>query len=190
MNLEAIATPPRTFLEDPHRGRLEIWPLPAEESFLHDLLKRLFEDHWHDLTFGPLIPGAAWEIRVPNAPTRVHLNNGYLTVDFGLWHFHLCIGEFTGVAPELAAQRRTARVELYRRVNQDDQPVSWGLCLYNQAGHQQMTILFPNPLLTAEQKISKTPDWSRLALWDRLRHDYLGLPPDPVDRSSTGFGGG
>lgn len=29
----------------------------------------------------------------------------------------------------------------------------------------------------------KQPDWSRLALWDELRRKYLGLEPDPRDRS-------
>jgi len=30
----------------------------------------------------------------------------------------------------------------------------------------------------------KTPDWSRLDLWDRLRARWLGLTdPDPLDRS-------
>lgn len=67
------------------------------------------------------------------------------------------------------------------------QPVSWGLSLYTHDGLQQMTVLLPNPLLTAEQKIAETPDWSRLALWDRLRKTYLGLEPDPVDRSVPGF---
>lgn len=120
-------------------------------------------------------------------PTRTTLNNGYLTVDFGAWHFHICIGEFSGVAPQLAKLRRTGRAELYRRLNQNDQPVSWGLSLYTHDGLQQMTVLLPNPLLTAEQKIAETPDWSRLALWDRLRKTYLGLEPDPVDRSVPGF---
>ncbi|CAI7978764.1 transposase [Frankia sp. Hr75.2] len=32
-----------------------------------------------------------------------------------------------------------------------------------------------------------TPDFSRLAAWDALRERYLGLGPDPRDRSGTGF---
>jgi hypothetical protein len=188
MNSNLVA--PRQIIDEPQRGHLEIWPLPHDETFLYPLLQDLFQEHWDKITFGPLIPGAAWEIRSASAPTRITLNNGYLTVDFGHWHFHLCIGEFSGTDAELARLRRTARVELYRRLNNDDQPVSWGLCLYNHDGLQQMTVLLPNPLLTADQKIADTPDWSRLELWDQLRKTYLGLDPDPVDRSAPGFGRG
>ncbi len=177
----------RTIIDEPNRGRMEIWPLPTDETALWNLLKPLFEEHWNQITFGPLLPGAAWEVRTANAPTRINLNNGYLTVDFGHWHFHLCIGEFNGVEPELARQRRTGRAEFYRRLNEDDQPVSWGLAFYNNEGIQQMTVMLPNPLVTAEQKIADAPDWSRLALWDQLRKTYLGLDPDPVDRSSPGY---
>jgi hypothetical protein len=180
----------RTIIDQPDRGRLEVWPLPADEASLWNLLRPLFEEHWSQITFGPLIPGAAWEVRAPNAPTRTTLKNGYLTVDFGPWHFHICIGQFNGVPPEQAAARRTGRAEFYRRLNNDDQPVSWGLCLFNNGGAQQMTVLLPNPLLTPEQKIAETPDWSRLALWDALRKTHLGLDPDPIDRSAPGFGRG
>ncbi|MCK9932713.1 hypothetical protein MXD62_37195 [Frankia sp. Mgl5] len=55
--------------------------------------------------------------------------DGYVTVDFGAWHFHLCIGEHT----------------------------------------------------------ASGPDFGRLAAWDALRERYLGLGPDPRDRSGTGF---
>lgn len=188
MNSEPSA--PRNIIDEPNRGRLEVWPLPCDESFLWHLLKGLFEEHWDKIRFGPLIPGAAWEVRAPNAPTRVTLNNGYLTIDFGPWHFHLCIGEYNGVEPELARQRRTAHVELYRKLNKANQPISWGLSLYNHDGVQQMTVLLPNPLLTPEQRIAKSPDWSRLALWDDLRKEHLGLDPEAVDRSAPGFGNG
>jgi hypothetical protein len=50
-----------------------------------------------------------------------------------------------------------------------------------------MTVLLPNPLVTPDQKIAETPDWSRLALWNQLRKTHLGLDPDPVDRSSPGY---
>lgn len=187
MNSETTLSTSRAIVEEPHRGRIEIWPLPTDETFLWNLLKPLFEDHWDQITFGPLLLGAAWEVRAPNAPTRTTLNNGYLTVDFGAWHFHLCIGEFGGAEPESARLRRTARAELYRSLNKNDQPVSWGLRLFNHEGTQQMTVLLPNPLLTPEQKIAETPDWSRLELWDQLRKTHLDLDPDPVDRTAPGF---
>jgi hypothetical protein len=154
MNSETTSSLSRAIIEEPHRGRLELWPLPTDETFLWNLLKPLFEDYWDQITFGPLLLGAAWEVRAPNAPTRITLNNGYLTVDFGAWHFHLCIGEFSGAEPESARLRRTARAEFYRSLNKHDQPVSWGLRLYNHEGGQQMTVLLPNPLVTHDQPVS------------------------------------
>ena len=104
-----------------------------------------------------------------------------------------CIGEHKGtraspVSPELAHHRRTARAELYRRISRDGSPVSWGLRLFNGKGEQQITVLLPNPFLDGDDKILRTPDWSRLDLWDRLRAEWLGLgEPDPLDRSGKGF---
>ncbi|MGH3803683.1 MAG: DUF7676 family protein, partial [Pseudonocardiaceae bacterium] len=51
------------------------------------------------------------------------------------------------------------------------------------AGNQQLTVWFPSPFRDDdEQRL----DWDRLAAWDDLRRRYLGLEPDPIDRSSTG----
>jgi hypothetical protein len=50
-----------------------------------------------------------------------------------------------------------------------------------------MTVMLPNPFLSDTQQILDTPDFSRLAAWDHLRGAYLGLPPDPYDRTGTGF---
>jgi hypothetical protein len=120
--------------------------------------------------------------------------DGYLTVAFGVPHFHICIGEHKGphnnpVSPELAHHRRTARAELYRRLKRDGTPVSWGVRLFNGKNEQQITVLLPNPYLDREtDKILRKPDWSRLYLWDQLRARWLGqVEPDPLDRSGTGF---
>jgi hypothetical protein len=59
--------------------------------------------------------------------------------------------------------------------------------LFNGDGDQQMTVLLPGPFLDDEQRILDEPDHSRLELWDHLRREYLGLPPDPVDRSARRF---
>jgi hypothetical protein len=170
----------------------EIFPLPSDEASLEELLHDLFEKHWHQITFGPLIQGAAWEIRAPHAPTYVGMLDGYLTVAFGASHFHLCIGPHKGPpsnpTPEgLAQHRRTARAELYRRLDKSGAPVSWGLRLFNGQGEQQTTILLPNPHLSSEtDKVLEMPDWSRLDLWDRLRARWLGfIEPDPFDRSGS-----
>ena len=128
------------------------------------------------------------------APSYVGVLDGYITIAFGSPHFHICIGDHKGmhghpVTEELARHRRTARAELYRQLDDRGTPVSWGLRLFNGKGEQQITVLLPNPFLSpTNEKVLKTPDWSRLALWDALRARWLGLTmPDPLDRSATGF---
>jgi hypothetical protein len=183
-------------IADPDGATVEIFPFPTDEGSLEELLRDLFEQHWDKITFGPLIQGAAWEIRASHAPTQIGVLDGYLTVAFGISHFHLCIGPHKGTrnspTPEvLARHRRTARAELYRRLDKSGAPVSWGLRLFNGHDEQQITILLPNPFLSADDKVLKTPDWSRLELWDRLRARWLGASePDPVDRSGRGFSHG
>ena len=183
-------------IADPDGATVEIFPLPTDEGSLEELLRELFERHWDKVTFGPLIQGAAWEIRAPHAPTQVGMLDGYLTVAFGISHFHLCIGPHKGTrssptAEALARHRRTARAELYRRLDKSGAPVSWGLRLFNGHDEQQVTILLPNPFLSADDKVLKTPDWSRLELWDRLRVRWLrATEPDPLDRSGRGFSHG
>ncbi len=184
---------PRQIVE-PDGATVEVFALPTDAASLEALLRDLFQNHWREITFGPLIQGAAWEMRAPEAPTRIGMLDGYLTVAFGVPHFHLCIGEHKGprsspASPELARHRRTARAEMYRRLSRDGTPVSWGLRLYNGNGEQQITVLLPNPFLNREtDKVLKAPDWSQLALWDALRARWLGLAePDPFDRSGRGF---
>lgn len=133
-------------------------------------------------------------MQATEAPGKVKMFDGYLTVAFGVPHFHICIGEHKGphnnrVSPALAHHRRTSRAELYRRLSRAGTPVSWGLRLFNGKNEQQITVLLPNPFLHPEtDKILKVPDWSRLALWDKLRSTWFGLHgPDPFDRSGKGF---
>lgn len=183
---------PPVRVREPGSGEVDIFPLPVDQDFLLPLLDDLFVNHWDKIVFGTLIQGAVFEIRVPAPPRRVRCHDGYLTVDFGLWHFHVCIGLNKGSSraptdPELARLRRTGRAELYRMISADGCPRSWGLRLFNGGGENQLTVFFPNPLLGDNDKILKQPDYSRLALWDAVRERYLGLPPDPLDRTATGF---
>lgn len=173
-------------------GTLELFPLEPAEPLLFQLLEDLFSNYWKDIRFGILIQGAAWEIAAPNKPRRVSLLDGYLTVDFGPWHFHICIGEHKGgakhpVEPELATHRRTSRAELYRVLNEQGQPISWGLRLFNGKEEQQLTVFLPNPFLSSDGRILKEPDWSHLCLWDHLRKTYLQLKSEEKDRSATQF---
>ena len=179
---------------DPDGATIEVFPLPTDEASLLELMRDLFQNHWRDITFGPMVQGAAWEMRAAAAPEKIGMFDGYLTVTFGVPHFHICIGEHKGphnnrVSPELAHHRRTARAEMYRRLTRAGTPVSWGVRLYNGKNEQQITVLLPNPFLDrATDKVLKKPDWPRLELWDRLRARWFGLTePDPFDRSGTGF---
>ncbi|WOJ88476.1 hypothetical protein RZS28_11635 [Methylocapsa polymorpha] len=173
---------------------VDIFPLPTDEETLEALLRELFETHWREITFGPIIQGAAYEFKAPAPPTYIGMFDGYLTIAFGASHFHICIGAHKGapgnpVSPALARHRRSARAELYRRLDRTGAPVSWGLRLFNGEGEQQIMILLPNPFLDPESdKVLKAPEWERLALWNKLRARWLGLnEPDPFDRSGKGF---
>jgi hypothetical protein len=187
-----MQSPPRA-VDEPGMGRVEIFPIPTGEAALFDLIKHIFESYWETIFFGILIQGAAWEVKAPGPPRKVSLLDGYVTVDFGAWHFHLCIGETKGIGasptpPELARYRRCARAELYRMLNaRNGAPTSWGLRLYNGGGEQQMTVFLPNPFLGDDGRPVRKPDWARLAAWDDLRRRCLGLAPDPFDRTGTGF---
>ncbi len=171
-------------------GVIEGWYLDNSEQTLFALLKELFEEHWHSIVFGTMIQGSVFEIRAERPPERVALLDGYLTVDFDAWHFHVCIGDNYGTStrptpPELRRIRKTSRAELVRRLNPDGTPSSWRLRLFNGEDENQLTVFLPNPFLTAEMKVAREPDWSKLSLWDHLRAKYLGLPPDPKDRMAN-----
>jgi len=178
---------------EPDGAQVDIFRLPTDAESLEAILRELFVEYWEDITFGPIIQGAAWEMKATQAPDKFGMLDGYLTIGFGVPHFHICIGEHKGtranpVSPELAHHRRTTRAELYRRISRDGTPVSWGLRLFNGHGEQQITVLLPNPFLDRDDKIRRMPDWSRLELWDRLRARWLGhSEPDPLDRAGNGF---
>lgn len=184
-----MTTTTSTIVEELGTGTVEIFPLPVDEATLTSVVTDIFTDWWEHIHFGVLIQGAAWEIAAPNAPERISSRDGYITVDFGHWHFHLCIGDHRASGPELANIRRCHRAEMYR-VLRDGHPGSWGVRLFNGQDAQQMTVLLPHPWLTDTQQIRDSPDWDRLAAWDTLRAKYLGLDPDPRDRTAVGFGKG
>ncbi len=177
--------PPRGEIIQQLDGVYEVFPLPTDEDTLLAVVKDCLAE-WQNIRIGVLVPGAVWEIKPPREP-RIGFLDGYVTVDFQEWHLHLCIGEQKSAPPETARQRRTNRAELYRRLNPEQQPVSWGFRLFNGGGHQQITVLLPNPHLDENQGYESEPQWSRLYLWERLRQKYLGQGPDDMDRSAPGF---
>jgi nitrile hydratase accessory protein len=166
---------------------LEVFPVPADEQTLHELLTITFTEHWRSIRFGTFIQGAVHEISVTEPPQTTMLD-GYLTIDLGASHLHLCIGEHRGtpdrrVDSDLARRRRCAHAELQRQWI-DGAPSTWMFRMFNGDGDQMMTVLLPNPYLDDTDRMLDEPDWSRLALWDALRARFLDLPPDPVDRSA------
>ena len=189
MTTRATASAPE-LRHEPGMGTLELFPTPVDEPTLLAVLRDVFEKYWHQIRFGVLIQGAVFEVRA-SGPPHIGVLDGYVTVDLGASHFHVCIGEHRGdlarpVTPELARHRRCHRAELYRVLHQDA-PVSWGFRMFNGAGEQQLTIMLPNPLLDDEQMPLAVPDWDRLACWDELRATYLGRAPDPRDRTALRF---
>jgi len=69
---------------------------------MDSLVKVLFEKHWRNVVVGPCIEGSVFEVRFSEAP-KLTMLDGYLTVNLGPWHFHLCIAEHKGNrSPELA----------------------------------------------------------------------------------------
>jgi hypothetical protein len=136
------------------------------------LLTEIFRQHWADVFAGPIIEGAAYEIRFTAAPV-VSMLDGYLTVDLGAWHFHLCVGDHRAArTPEQARLRRAARAAFFHTDGGSCVPGSWGLRLWNGHGEQMITIFFPNPWLEADGTRRGAPDWSRTALWESLRRRY------------------
>lgn len=144
---------------------------------LRALLEDLFTVHCRDIVFGPVLEGAVYEIRCSHPP-ELRFSDGYLTVDFGLWHFHLCIGPHRGSrSEELREKRPAARAAFFEsRGAGCAGGRSWGLRLWNGFGEQMITVFLPNPYLDDGMRLAQQPDWSRLRLFYELRRRCLGEP--------------
>jgi hypothetical protein len=141
------------------------------------LLGELFSKHWAEISFGPVVDGAAWEIRLTSPPT-LSLRDGYLTVDTGTWHFHLCVEahQARGNAA-LAAARRVARAAFFRTDGGTCVPTSWGLRLWNGRGEQMISVYFPSPFYDhTTERYRREPDWSQTTLWEDFRRRYAVAP--------------
>jgi len=148
--------------------------ISVEGDVVERLLTEVFSRHWAEVSAGPVIEGAAYEIRF-TAPPTLSMLDGYLTVDVGAWHFHLCVGEHRGAAtPEQAAVRRVARAAFFHTDGGSCVPDSWGLRLWNGQGEQMITVYFPNPWLDDAQQRTREPRWEKTALWKGLRARYAG----------------
>ena len=139
------------------------------------LLTELFTEHWAAITVGPLVEGAAYEIRFAAAP-KVSMLDGYMTIDTGAWHFHLCVGDHRGTrSAELARIRRVARCAFFTTEGGSCAPTTWGLRLWNGRGEQMITILFPSPHFDEKWERLAEPRWEKTELWRTLRRRYAGV---------------
>jgi hypothetical protein len=172
---------------DDGRLKAEIWPLPIDEQSMETLFRDLFENHWDKLTYGPMIPGGAYELRCPGPPEQISTSGGYMTFHWGSkGHFHLCIGETNADAATIA-HRRPGKCELVRGRDKRGDPVTWSLRVQNGHGESTLSIYFPNPFLNDGDGLADTPDWSRLALWHTVLKTYAGHEPDGLDTTGKGF---
>jgi hypothetical protein len=162
----------RTVEHGPGDTVTEYDEVPVQGDTIERLLTEIFSEHWAEVFAGPVIEGAAYEIRFTARPALSMLD-GYLTVDVGPWHFHLCVGAHRGAAtPEQAAVRRVARAAFFRTDGGSCVPGAWGLRLWNGRGEQMITVYFPNPWLDDAGARTRTPRWERTALWESLRARY------------------
>lgn len=147
------------------------------EGTMRNLVDDLFGNHWKGIVVGPCVEGAVFDVRFTERP-EIRILDGYLTVDLGTWHFHLCIGKHGGSSsPELCKNRRVARISLWERHGDGcGHGRSWGLRMWNGYGEQMTTVFLPNPWLTDTMEFREKPDWNRLCLYYRLRKKYLGEP--------------
>jgi hypothetical protein len=147
--------------------------VPVTGDTVERLMTELFREHWAEVFAGPVIEGAAYEIKF-TAPPVVSMLDGYLTVDTGTWHFHLCVNDHRGAAtPEQARVRRVARAAFFRTEGGTCVPGAWGLRLWNGRDEQMVTVFFPNPWLDDEAERVREPRWERTALWEDLRRRYV-----------------
>ena len=158
---------------DPDGTVTEYTEVAVAGDTVERLMTEVFGEHWAAISAGPIVDGAANEIRF-TAPPTLSMLDGYLTIDTGPWHFHLCVNDHRGAAtPELARVRRVARAAFFRTDGGSCVPGAWGLRLWNGRGEQMITVYFPNPWLDDElERVAATPRWERTALWEGLRARY------------------
>ena len=173
----ATFTPPFPRTESEVDGSVvEYWDVDVAGDRVERLLTELFQEHWARLTVGPLIQGAVFEVRFA-APPKVTMLDGYMTVDLGGWHFHLCVNDHRDTTREAAAIRRVARAAFFRTRGGGHTPMTWGLRLWNGRAEQMTTVLFPSPYYDASFALLPSPDWTQVELWESLLRKYAESDP-------------
>lgn len=155
-------------------GEIAYTPFSPETEKLIEFFQELFQHHWREITFGPCLNGAVYEIQLTSPPQSVVYKDGYLTIDTGPWHCHLCLGYPKGAPEILAKRRQVTRAVFFESRNKTCVPMSFGFRMWNGAGEQMISIFFPNPYLSDHLKSQKPPDWKRLQLWQSLKLKYTG----------------
>jgi len=146
----------------------EYFDLDVRGDRVERLMREIFAVHWERVSVGPLVQGAAWELRF-SQPPRVSMLDGYLTVDNGQGHFHLCVNDHRDATPEARAVRRVGRAAFFVARGGGHTPATWGLRLWNGRGEQLITVLFPSAYYDDGFARLAEPDWSRTRLWEELR---------------------
>jgi len=195
MTTITIDSKPRIEPLNKGKAELQTWPVPLDEEFLEEFFTYLFETYWDQMVFGPLIEGAAYEFVAPRAPKSIRLFDGYLTVMFGDSHFHLCIGENEGPPNDptpaaLRARRKPSKAQIFRRLDAQGHPISWGFEMWNGAGEPMISIFFASPFLEAGDRLTPEPKWEHLAMWRDISKRYLGREPEALDEQGEGFARG
>ncbi len=147
-----------------------------DEATMREWVRLMFEEHWDEIVVGPCIEGAVFELRFEEKPKKVTISDGYLTVDLGYWHFHLCVGEHKNAkTPEIARRRRVSKMAFFEtKSNGCVGGSTYGMKMWNGAGEQMTTVFLPNPRLSSDMKVLKEPNWEHLRLWFDLRNQFLG----------------
>ena len=78
------------------------------------------------------------------------------------------------------------RAAFFRDRDRNGRQSVWGFRMWNGRGGQMITVFFPNPWLDpVRMRPVRTPEWSRLDLWMRMRHRWAGVAPEPPPLPAT-----
>lgn len=173
----------------PNGASIEYEFLPTDLDVTAPLLHYLCQERWQDIGIGHMVDGSVLELEFKAAPKLFKLYDGYLTVLTESWHLHLCLAENLGgpdrrTSPEQSQARLVSRAALYRRLNPEGEPRSWGLQFWNGAGVKMMTFFLPNPFVGDNEDLlsERKPNLEKLKLYEELRETYiLGAKELPYD---------
>ncbi len=185
--IEVSGIEPHVVRDSQGREITHRWNLATDPASLRHFLTDIFSRYWNRLTYGPILAGVAYEWTCPCPPDRFEYDAGYLTIGFGGPHFHLCLGP--GAMPDTpeGRERMPGEAHLFRSLDREGAPNSWGFELRDGAGRPMLSIYFDNPFLAGPDQIAAEPDFSRLTMWRDVMRRYAGAGPDMFDETGRGF---